>query len=440
MPSSWHGTSARSRRCCIAASSSPQSHDFRLYDFFTDEGLVNEDVFAYSNRRGGERALVVYHNRYARTRGWIRISCAYAEKPGVAGRRLVQQTLREALGLPRDAARFLICRDVVMGLEYLHRSRALADEGLRLELEAYTCRVFVDWREVVGDGVRPWDALAERLGGRGVPNVHEAMLMLLLEPVHVALRAVLDPALVASLLSGTPARADAADRVRAFLAAAHELAKRGSDVTLVEFRGDEESALQAFEKHVDAVMNIPALEARFGAPWPSDARALVAPHNAAALGALLGWCALEALGRACDPANAAESAARLFDSLRLRVVLAEARGAARPRGRGMLAGRRACARRARSRAVGPGRGPAPVRAALDWIRDPDAAWLTGVNEYQGVRYFVKEPFERLVWWMALPALLDLAAAASPSPQSVRALERDITAFMKAAAIAGYRLP
>jgi glycosidase len=417
------------------------SHDFRLYDFFTDEGWVNEDVFAYSNRRGGERALVVYHNRYARTRGWIRTSCAYAEKPGV-GRRLVQQTLGEALGLSRDAARFLICRDAVTGLEYLRRSRALADEGLRLELEAYTCHVFLDWREVVGDGVRPWDTLAERLGGRGVPDVHEAMLMLMLEPVHAALRGVLDPALVASLMSGAPSRAGAGDRVRAFLAAAHDLAKRGADVTLGEFRGDVGSAVQAFEKHVDAVMNIAALEARFASPWPSAARALFEPHDAAALGALLGWCALEALGRACDPANAAESGARLFDSLRLRSILAEAEG------RLGLEGEECWRAAARVRvalahapaAPGGERTPAGRAAALDWISDPDAAWLTGVNEYQGVRYFVKEPFERLVWWMALPALRDLAADPSPSPQAVRALEHDIAGFMKAAAVAGYRLP
>ena len=66
--------------------------------------------------------------------------------------------------------------------------------------------------------------------------------------------------------------------------------------------------------------------------------------------------------------------------------------------------------------------------------------MTGVNEYEGVRYFVKEPFKRLVWWMALPALLSLAADASPSPGAVRALERDITARMDAAAAAGYRAP
>src|SRR4029450_12976470 len=109
-----------------------QSHDFRLYDFFTDDGWVNEDVFAYSNRRGDARALVVYHNRYAQTRGWIRTSWAYAEKVGDGGGRLVQQTLGEALGLSHDAARFVIFRDEVMGLEYLHCSRALANDGLRL--------------------------------------------------------------------------------------------------------------------------------------------------------------------------------------------------------------------------------------------------------------------------------------------------------------------
>jgi hypothetical protein len=37
--------------------------DFLLYDFFTPKGYVNEDVFAYSNRAGDERSLVVYHNK-----------------------------------------------------------------------------------------------------------------------------------------------------------------------------------------------------------------------------------------------------------------------------------------------------------------------------------------------------------------------------------------
>jgi hypothetical protein len=88
-----------------------------------------------------------------------------------------------------------------------------------------------------------------------------------------------------------------------------------------------------------------------------------------------------------------------------------------------------------------GVGPMPlVQAPVpDWNHDPDAAWLTGINEHQGKRYFVKELFDQLMWWMALPTLIDLAAA-SPSPQAIRALERDVAASIEAAAVAGYRLP
>src|SRR3989442_10793408 len=52
--------------------------DFLLYDFFDAGGQVNEDVFAFSNRREGDRVLVLYHNRFAETSGWVRMSTAAA--------------------------------------------------------------------------------------------------------------------------------------------------------------------------------------------------------------------------------------------------------------------------------------------------------------------------------------------------------------------------
>jgi hypothetical protein len=156
-------------------------------------------------------------------------------------------------------------------------------------------------------------------------------------------------------------------------------------------------------------------------------RALLAPDEPAAVGALLAWSALEALGRARDPANAAECAVRLFDSLRLRAVVADEAGQLG------IDGEERWRAAARVRV-------ALARASRDWLSDPDAAWLAGVHEYQGVRYLVKEPFERLVWWRTLPALLRLAAEPSPPAPGVRALEREIAAAIDAAAVAGYRLP
>ncbi|MEJ5241150.1 MAG: alpha-amylase family glycosyl hydrolase [Anaerolineales bacterium] len=136
---------------------------FALFDFFTPEGVVNEDVFAFSNRNASERALVIYHNRYAGTRGWLRTAVTRR----IAGE-LRQQTLAEALDLPREG--YVIFRDMVSGLEYLRSAREIWEKGLYLELAAYRRHVFVDWRFV--DGER-WEALHRALGERPVPSLEE---------------------------------------------------------------------------------------------------------------------------------------------------------------------------------------------------------------------------------------------------------------------------
>ena len=74
---------------------------FLLYDFYTPEGHVNEDVFAYSNRVGDSRSLVLYHNRYAETSGWILTAAAafLPSRPGKAMRKLcINKALGEGLG------------------------------------------------------------------------------------------------------------------------------------------------------------------------------------------------------------------------------------------------------------------------------------------------------------------------------------------------------
>src|SRR6202012_4566488 len=99
--------------------------DFLLYDFVTDEGTVNDDVFAYSNQAGGERALIVFNNRFADTRGRIRLSVGYAEKDEHGGKQTRQRTLGEAFQLSGERNQFVVFRDAITGLEYLHRSGAL---------------------------------------------------------------------------------------------------------------------------------------------------------------------------------------------------------------------------------------------------------------------------------------------------------------------------
>ncbi len=162
--------------------------NFLLYDFYTREGQVNDNVFAYSNAAGdslvgtNERGLVVYNNKFAEARGWIHTSAAYSVKkgqgdslPGAGERRLIQKTLGEGLGLHSDENHFCIFRDHISGLEYIYSSQELCDKGLYVELGAFKYVVYLDFREVDDDEVHLYRQLNARLGGRGVPSIGEAL-------------------------------------------------------------------------------------------------------------------------------------------------------------------------------------------------------------------------------------------------------------------------
>jgi len=138
---------------------------FNLFDFYGANGKVNEDVLAYSNRRGDDRALVVFNNKYGSAAGWIRTSAAALDK--TAGH-LVQRSLAEALSLPPTG--YAIFRDCVTHLEYIRPCSELSQKGLYAQLQAYQHQAFLDWRFVEGSG---WEAVYHALQGAGVESVQQ---------------------------------------------------------------------------------------------------------------------------------------------------------------------------------------------------------------------------------------------------------------------------
>jgi len=162
---------------------------FLLYDLEALSGGVNEDVFAYSNARSGERALVLYNNRFAHASGRIRESAAFAVKSG-GGKSLARRTLAEGLGLPYDRAAFVVFREHFSGLQFLRSCSDIGENGLAVELGAYRCEVFLDFSIVTDDASRRWAHLAAELGGRGVPRVDEALREMELRPILEPLRAL----------------------------------------------------------------------------------------------------------------------------------------------------------------------------------------------------------------------------------------------------------
>ncbi len=138
---------------------------FLLYDLFRDDGHVDENVFAYSNMSNtGDRGLVIYHNRFAETAGWIRSSAAVLDKASGA---LRQRSLAEGMDLPRNG--FAIFRDYVTHLEYIRSCGDLWEKGLFVQLNAYQHHALLDWRFVEGPD---WQEVHDALNGAGVESVH----------------------------------------------------------------------------------------------------------------------------------------------------------------------------------------------------------------------------------------------------------------------------
>ena len=161
---------------------------FALYDFVRGDGGLDANVFAYSNRAGDDRALVLYHNAYADTAGWARLSTPInvgsADEP-----HLKRRTLGDALGLREDDGVLYAFRDHMTGLEYLRTGRQLCQDGAYVELGAYGAHVFLDWREIHAD--EAWWAVLQRLQGRGTDSLDDLRWDVEVEPVTQAFNALL---------------------------------------------------------------------------------------------------------------------------------------------------------------------------------------------------------------------------------------------------------
>ncbi|NHJ21210.1 MAG: alpha-amylase [Candidatus Lokiarchaeota archaeon] len=153
--------------------------NFLLYDFWSGNN-VNEDVFAYSNRVNNERALIIYHNKYAETKGFIKTSVGFVIKQEDE-KVQVQSSISEGLNLPKEG--YCIFKDFLTGLEYIRRNRDLYENGLYLELQAFQCFVFMDFRIVDDNEFFHYAQLYDLLGGKGVYNLNETLHEIIYQPL-----------------------------------------------------------------------------------------------------------------------------------------------------------------------------------------------------------------------------------------------------------------
>ncbi|MEI7743952.1 MAG: alpha-amylase family glycosyl hydrolase [Chloroflexota bacterium] len=380
-----------------------EAHDFLLYDVCLEAGGVDENVFAFSNGAGPSRSLVVYHNHYGDTAGWVLDSAAFAVKDEDGGKHLEQRTLAEGLGVADGAGddRWVAYREQRTGLEFLRPVAELRERGLLVRLRAYETRVFWQIREL-HDPAGVWRRLAERLGGAGVPSLEDALRDQQLGPVHDTLRGVIADATRAS--------------VARFVASVAE-ATGTTGVT----------------GNVDAVVERIAARAERAAPV---IEALEDPSHDAALRV---WTLLAPLGSLPEGAPVGPTSRAWFEELRLAPVVADAL-----RGRGLDEGAAWWASERvhtlldlplPSLLGGPGDDLA-LRLVDAWLGHPAVRPFIRVNAWDGVEWFHRESWDELLTWMDRLEVVLAEAPAAGVPTEVRAIHRLLA---EAGDVSGYRV-
>ncbi len=396
--------------------------NFRLYDFFSSEGGVNEDVYAYSNRAGDERGLVIYHNKWAEASGWIRSSAAYAVKEG-DGKRLEQTDLANGLGLPDDSASYVIFRDVASNQEYIRNCHQLHSEGMYVALGAFQYHVFLDFRVVQENEWGQYGQLMSYLNGRGVPSVAEALQEIFLQPIHAPFKALIEPALLRQVSeAGQAGEAplalleDAETRMAALLHAIQEFEEAEGKPEALAAAGKPDTLAAEFRKELAALLTLGAATSG-GKGVQALAADLLADNQQATWATLYGWQVVHALGKVISTTGWVALSRSWLDEWLLGRPLAHAFGEAGMTSEGAqqaVALVKVLTTVQRWFDIKP--VPQPKRlafAALSrLLRESEVQQVMGINRHQGVLWFNREGYALLTRWLALPLLADSLSAAS----------------------------
>jgi hypothetical protein len=409
------------------------AENFVFYDFRNGNHL-NENVFAFSNRAGEHRAIILYHNRFASTAGHIRESTSFAVKGDSGEMELRRTTLGDALGFKGDGRHYYLFRDYAADMEYIRNGRELCEQGMFVEMEAYECHAFLDFREIWDDEYGTWGRLCHQLEGRPVSSIDEEVKQVRFAGLLDRLRKHLDGN--GGLLTG----------------AFGEIPK----ATLIKARKKFQADLQEF---LDAVAEQAEMRVVAAGTVPALTRELsLLEKEALRTGSLLdgltsrllafAWLSLHRLGEMTSEADLPAATAELVSRFGLtRPLEEELYGEAAESGDHLAL-------------LDVPSVVALFRVLLGWqgfmaltrterlqklpglLSDRDAAMFIGRHESGGHEWFIRERWEILLDWLQLVASVSChgdAVAGKPTPGQLSSIKSGGRLLKEMGASAGYRM-
>jgi glycosidase len=377
---------------------------FRLYDFYTADGRVDENVFAYSNRLNGRASLVFYHNRWGDTRGWVKTSANFRDKDTD---QLQRSDLAFSLGLENQEQRYTLFRDHISGLEFIRNNTDLYNRGLYVELGAYKYHVFVDFEEISDNEWGHYAYLNQYLDGRGVANLEDAIKEIVLQPLHFPFRELVNPEMFQWLSQHT--RPSKTHNTQALSDEVEQKTLRllNQIGEMLEIETGFEQFSQEICLKLEAILQLQQFKLPF--KKTEDQQTFkdwlhTSQDEILLYGALFGWLFSHSLAKIADPMDYASRSRSWLDEWMFGKIIEETliemeldEGQAQE---GLLAVRALISQQAW--ALKSKKAP---KILTSWLRDEDIQRLLGVNRYQGILWFNKEAYERLLRWMLAIAVV-----------------------------------
>jgi len=164
-----------------------QVENFEFYNFISDDGNLNQNVFAFSNMKENARAIVIYNNSYEQTWGRIKVTTGKVDNfnPDGTPKSLKQSDLSNSLRINNAGDYYYICTDHKSGLEHIYSGKEISETGIRYHLSGYEYHVLIDFREIK-DNNGEYSQLYNYLNGKPVRSVESAKKELALQPLHNA--------------------------------------------------------------------------------------------------------------------------------------------------------------------------------------------------------------------------------------------------------------
>ncbi|MBR5647086.1 MAG: alpha-amylase [Treponema sp.] len=223
--------------------------NFLFYDLWQD-GVVNENVFAYSNGCGNERTFVVYNNKYDRAYGWIKQSDPYAVKTGNGDEtKLISRSISEGLNLNGEDDKFCIFRENRSNLWYIRKSKEICEKGLFVMLNGFEYQVYMDIHQVTDEADGRYRILCEHLNGSGCEDIETAWQEIIYKELYESMKAYIGkilPCVVQNFKSVDKTFASAEKEIKKFNEECSKILK--TKATVQEFTKSVTSRLKLLSK------------------------------------------------------------------------------------------------------------------------------------------------------------------------------------------------